>query len=85
MDPRVTAAFPFLTEARVLFVLPQFAHIHDGHCHAQGCPQDNSVIAEATSGEAREAGDIYECPCYAVFQLEATGEVFALCNWDYRD
>ena len=38
-----------------------------------------------TDGPAKEAGDIYESPVFALFQLNVTGEILGLVQWDYRD
>ena len=43
------------------------------------------MMEEATGGEALERGDIFEAPCHAVFQLQSTGEVMSIVNWDFRD
>jgi hypothetical protein len=72
-------------ESRIVFVQPQFDSIHSGECNDTECPRDDSVICESTEGVAREAGDIYESPCYAMIQLKKTGELIALAQWDYRD
>ena len=52
---------------------------------ARAADFSGGVIAEETAGEAWEAGDMYMSPCFALFQLSATGEVLGLVNWDYRD
>jgi len=121
VPPRVTQEFIFLTEARVLFLMPKY-NLHDGTCtdsdpakiafdeiqkkeEADNKPDENrtywcdflrsdalheidlqhGVSAEEAEGKAQKAGDIYECPCFALFQLEKTGEVLGLAQWDYRD
>lgn len=51
-------------------------------------PEANEgVILEETtvSGPAKEPGDIAWSPALCLFQLEATGEILALAQWDYRD
>ena len=86
MHERIVGDFPFMTETRLLFVLPRFARIHGEKCRGGRCPCDDSVIAESTAaGDARDAGVIFECPCHAVFQLQGTGEVPSLVNFDNRD
>jgi len=74
IDAQVVRDFPFLTEARLLFVLPRFNRISGG-----------TILESTAAGERRDAGEIFECPCHAVFQLEDTGEVLSLVNFDYRD
>ena len=51
---------------------------------------NQDVILEDTTarypnGVAMEAGDIYQSPVLCIFQLEATNELLALVQWDYRD
>ena len=75
--------FPFMTAPRLLFVEPHYRMLHDGGCPA-GCPRDSSVLVETAGGEPGNPGDVFESPCFAFFQLKS-GEIFALCNWDYRD
>lgn len=42
------------------------------------------MLNEVAGTSQLNVGDVYESPCFAVFQL-VTGEVLALCNWDYRE
>jgi len=85
LPPRITRRFPWLRQPRLLFVLPRFSQLHGGGCGRAECPLDDSVLDEATGGKARERGDIFEAPCHALFQLESTGEVMSIVNWDFRD
>ena len=78
-----TQEFPFLTETRILFVEPHFKMMHDGGCPRK-CPKDNSLLVETVGGAPRNPGDLYESRSFAFFSLR-TGEIMALCNWDYRD
>jgi hypothetical protein len=91
LAPRITKNFTFMKSAasatataHLVFLLPRFDQIHDGDCNAD-CPKDDSVICEQTEGETHEAGDVNLAACYAMFQLQTTGELMALCNYDYRD
>jgi hypothetical protein len=60
---------------RVLFLLPRFAELNT----------NEGVMVQESEGIAKEAGDIMESPVVCLFQLESTGEVLALAQWDYRD
>jgi len=68
-------------------VLPRFSQLLGGGCAGADseCPGTDSMMEEATGGEALERGDIFEAPCHAVFQLQSTGEVMSIVNWDFRD
>lgn len=56
----------------------QFQHRPEHNVH---------VYLEQTTaaGPAKEAGDIDQAPVICLFQLESTGELMALVQWDYRD
>jgi hypothetical protein len=85
INDRISKEFAFVKEARIVFVQPRFDHIHDGDCRAVNCPLDDAlVIAESTEGVAHASGDIYQSPVYAMIQLQETGELMVLAQWDYR-
>jgi hypothetical protein len=73
----------FMEEPRILFVEPHYRMMHDGGC-PEGCPRDASVLVEAIGGSPGNPGDVYESPSFAFIYLKS-GEIMALCNWDYRD
>ena len=93
--------FPYMSSSEgtgLLFVQPFFSDYHSGNCPV-ACPRDNSMCVErvgptATGGgeEGEEcsaqdlplSGSISESPAFAFWQL-STGEIMAICNWDYRD
>ena len=47
--------------------------------------EPDQVILQQSTAPAKEAGDIPEAPVFAIFQLDGTGELLALAQWDYRD
>ena len=75
--------FAFMDEPRLLFVEPHFRMLHDGGC-PEGCPRDESVLAEVVGGDPWNPGDLFESPSFAFIYLKS-GEILVLCNWDYRD
>uniref|UniRef100_A0A7S2U7T8 Uncharacterized protein n=1 Tax=Attheya septentrionalis TaxID=420275 RepID=A0A7S2U7T8_9STRA len=54
---------------------PEAHHVH----------MNEGVMVQESEGIAKEAGDIMESPVVCLFQLESTGEVLGLVQWDYRD
>eukprot|EP01028_Stygiella_incarcerata_P006196 TRINITY_DN25316_c0_g1_i1.p1 TRINITY_DN25316_c0_g1~~TRINITY_DN25316_c0_g1_i1.p1 ORF type:complete len:275 (+),score=60.36 TRINITY_DN25316_c0_g1_i1:111-827(+) len=83
LPPWVQKHHSFITEPRIMFFMPYDRMVHDGGC-PEGCTRDTSFAVDVR-GEPINIGDISESPCFACFQLDATDEVFAICNWDYRD
>eukprot|EP01013_Petalomonas_cantuscygni_P004030 TRINITY_DN14318_c0_g1_i1.p1 TRINITY_DN14318_c0_g1~~TRINITY_DN14318_c0_g1_i1.p1 ORF type:complete len:245 (+),score=20.72 TRINITY_DN14318_c0_g1_i1:147-881(+) len=68
---------------RLLFLMPWVKYwFHDGGC-PDGCPRDTSAIFDSM-GPAMASADYPNTPCFAVFQMQATGELFALVFWDYH-
>eukprot|EP00978_Attheya_sp_CCMP212_P038964 scaffold198285_cov46-Attheya_sp.AAC.3 len=55
---------------------PEAHHVHH---------MNEGVLVQESEGIAKEVGDIMESPVVCLFQLESTGEVLALVQWDYRD
>ncbi|CAJ1451149.1 unnamed protein product [Effrenium voratum] len=54
---------------KVLYVFPALSMMHDGNCPTD-CPRDASVLVDTFGETVTFDGDIYECPCYALFQLD---------------
>eukprot|EP00164_Ancoracysta_twista_P019659 GFYU01034696.1.p1 GENE.GFYU01034696.1~~GFYU01034696.1.p1 ORF type:complete len:246 (+),score=30.67 GFYU01034696.1:35-772(+) len=82
----VSREHPYLAEHPpcLLYVEPNFSMMHDGGC-PEGCEKSDSILVERLGDGTVDDGDVSEAPCFAYFQIEGTGEIVALCNWDYRD
>jgi hypothetical protein len=74
---------PFIAEPLLLFFMPYDRMVHDGGC-PEGCTRDTSFAVDVLGGPIN-IGDVSESPCFAAFQMDGTDELFAICNWDYRD
>jgi hypothetical protein len=76
-----TEQFPFLVKPYLLFVQPYFRMFHSGNC-PPGCPKDISMTAEIVGATIPDDEALSESPTFAFWRLES-GEIMALCYWDY--
>lgn len=73
--------FPHVKKPYLLFVQPYFRMYHSGNCPSS-CPRDTSMCVEIVGSTITNSEDLSEAPTFAFWRL-TTGEVMALCYWDY--